>query len=42
MNNSISVAVEVRHSDDRLWQGCAIYCKRSDTGGWYTPRLEVG
>ena len=31
----------MRHSDDRLWQGCAIYCKRSDTGGWYTPRLEV-
>merc|ERR1711970_1601088 len=33
--------VQVQHSDDRLWQACAIYCKRSDTGGWYTPRLEL-
>jgi len=33
--------VQVQHSNERLWQACAIYCKRSDTGGWYTPRLEV-
>merc|ERR1711892_1600874 len=33
--------VQVQHSDDRLWQACAVYCKRSDTGGWYTPRLEL-
>jgi len=33
--------VQVQHSDDRAWQACSIYCKRADTRGWYTPRLEL-
>ena len=32
---------QVKHSEDRLWMACSIYCQRKDTGGWYTPRLEV-
>jgi len=35
------VGVQVTYSNTRLWQSCAIYCKRSDTGQWYTPRLEL-
>ncbi len=26
---------------DRPWQSCAIFCKRSDRDGFYTPRLEL-
>ena len=33
--------LQVKHSEERLWMACSIYCKRKDTGGWYTPRLEV-
>jgi len=35
------IGVQVQYSKTRLWQSCAIYCKRSDTGQWYTPRLEL-
>ena len=32
--------MQASHSEDRLWQACAIYCE-TEKGGWYTPRLEV-
>ncbi len=39
--DSNGIGVQVQYSQTRLWQSCAIYCKRSDTGQWYTPRLEL-
>lgn len=26
---------------DRLWMACSIFCKRKDTGAFYTPRMEL-
>ncbi|KAJ8935149.1 hypothetical protein NQ314_012967, partial [Rhamnusium bicolor] len=25
----------------RVWMGCAIFCKRADSGSFYTPRIEL-
>jgi hypothetical protein len=25
----------------RVWMGCAIFCRRADSGGYYTPRVEL-
>ncbi|XP_057670635.1 A disintegrin and metalloproteinase with thrombospondin motifs adt-2-like [Diorhabda carinulata] len=29
------------HEEDRLWMGCAIFCKRADSPTYYTPRIEL-
>jgi len=39
--DSQSPGGQVGYSTKFEWQSCAIYCKRSDTGQWYTPRLEL-
>lgn len=28
-------------SAGRLWMSCAIFCRRKDTGSYYTPRLDL-
>uniref|UniRef100_A0A1B0EVJ6 Putativedisintegrin and metalloproteinase with thrombospondin motifs 16 n=1 Tax=Lutzomyia longipalpis TaxID=7200 RepID=A0A1B0EVJ6_LUTLO len=33
--------MQAPHEPGRLWMGCAIFCKRTDTGAYYTPRLEL-
>ena len=25
----------------RLWMACAVFCRRKDTGSFYTPRVEL-
>jgi len=46
LSNFVSVidptaqGTQVAHSRDRLWQACAIYCKKRN-GGWYTPRMDL-
>ncbi|XP_059608052.1 A disintegrin and metalloproteinase with thrombospondin motifs adt-1-like [Phlebotomus argentipes] len=33
--------MQAPHESNRLWMSCAIFCKRRDTGAYYTPRLEL-
>ncbi|XP_069680135.1 A disintegrin and metalloproteinase with thrombospondin motifs adt-2-like [Periplaneta americana] len=33
--------LQAPHEDARLWMGCAIFCRRKDTGSYYTPRLDL-
>lgn len=33
--------LQAPHEDRRLWMACSIFCKRQDTGAYYTPRLEL-
>ncbi|GAB0098114.1 Peptidase M12B domain-containing protein [Sergentomyia squamirostris] len=33
--------IQAPHETNRLWMSCAIFCKRRDTGAYYTPRLEL-
>lgn len=33
--------MQAAYSDKRLWQSCAIFCKRNDRDGFYTPRLDL-
>lgn len=33
--------LQAPHEPNRLWMGCAVFCRRSDTGSYYTPRLEL-
>ncbi|EFA07053.2 A disintegrin and metalloproteinase with thrombospondin motifs adt-1 [Tribolium castaneum] len=33
--------LQAPHEDARVWMGCAIFCRRADSGGFYTPRLEL-
>lgn len=35
------VGLQAPHEDGRLWMGCAIFCKRGDSGSFYTPRFEL-
>ncbi|CAH1981328.1 unnamed protein product [Acanthoscelides obtectus] len=33
--------LQAPHEEDRLWMGCAIFCKNKDLGTFYTPRIEL-
>nr|CAD7413736.1 unnamed protein product [Timema poppensis] len=33
--------LQAPHEEARLWMGCAVFCRRKDTGTYYTPRLEL-
>lgn len=33
--------LQAPHETQRLWMGCAIFCRREDTGAFYTPRIEL-
>lgn len=33
--------LQAPHEEARLWMGCAIFCRRSDSGSYYTPRIEL-
>jgi len=39
--DSSGEGVQVTYSEKRLWQSCAIYCKRAGGKGWYTPRQDL-
>ncbi|CAB3373818.1 Hypothetical predicted protein [Cloeon dipterum] len=36
-----STGLQAPHETGRLWMSCSIFCKRKDTGAFYTPRLEL-
>ncbi|XP_059475973.1 A disintegrin and metalloproteinase with thrombospondin motifs adt-2-like [Neocloeon triangulifer] len=36
-----TTGLQAPHESDRLWMSCSIFCKRKDTGAFYTPRLEL-
>ncbi|KAK9873743.1 hypothetical protein WA026_002098 [Henosepilachna vigintioctopunctata] len=33
--------LQAPHEEGRVWMGCAIFCKRSDSKTFYTPRIEL-
>ncbi|XP_071455114.1 A disintegrin and metalloproteinase with thrombospondin motifs adt-2-like [Hetaerina americana] len=33
--------LQAPHEEGRLWMSCAIFCRRKDTGSYYTPRLDL-
>ncbi|KAL3288422.1 hypothetical protein HHI36_002868, partial [Cryptolaemus montrouzieri] len=33
--------LQAPHEEGRVWMGCAIFCKRADSGTFYTPRIEL-
>ncbi|CAG9859468.1 unnamed protein product [Phyllotreta striolata] len=33
--------LQAPHEEDRLWMGCSIFCRRADSGTFYTPRIEL-
>ncbi|CAH1114535.1 unnamed protein product, partial [Psylliodes chrysocephalus] len=33
--------LQAPHEEGRLWMACAIFCKRGDSGTFYTPRIEL-
>ncbi|XP_015365933.1 PREDICTED: A disintegrin and metalloproteinase with thrombospondin motifs 3-like [Diuraphis noxia] len=33
--------LQAPHEDARPWMGCSVFCRRKDTGSFYTPRLDV-
>ncbi|KAJ1524302.1 hypothetical protein ONE63_010813 [Megalurothrips usitatus] len=33
--------LQAPHEQGRLWMSCAIFCRRKDTGSYYTPRLDL-
>ncbi|XP_018574479.1 A disintegrin and metalloproteinase with thrombospondin motifs adt-2-like [Anoplophora glabripennis] len=33
--------LQAPHEEGRVWMGCAIFCKRADSGSYYTPRIEL-
>ncbi|KAJ8925540.1 hypothetical protein NQ315_009380 [Exocentrus adspersus] len=33
--------LQAPHEEARVWMGCAIFCKRADSGSYYTPRVEL-
>ncbi|XP_037042307.1 A disintegrin and metalloproteinase with thrombospondin motifs adt-2-like [Bradysia coprophila] len=33
--------LQAPHEYSRLWMGCAIFCKRKNSGAYYTPRFEL-
>ncbi|XP_063905245.1 A disintegrin and metalloproteinase with thrombospondin motifs adt-2-like [Zophobas morio] len=33
--------LQAPHEEGRVWMGCAIFCRRADSGGFYTPRMEL-
>ncbi|XP_060842752.1 A disintegrin and metalloproteinase with thrombospondin motifs adt-2-like [Rhopalosiphum padi] len=33
--------LQAPHEDARSWMGCSVFCRRKDTGSFYTPRLDV-
>lgn len=33
--------LQAPHEEARLWMGCAIFCRRADSGSYYTPRIEL-
>ncbi|XP_060530217.1 A disintegrin and metalloproteinase with thrombospondin motifs adt-1-like [Cylas formicarius] len=35
------IGLQSPHEQARVWTGCAIYCKRADSGAFYTPRIEL-
>ncbi|XP_066143129.1 A disintegrin and metalloproteinase with thrombospondin motifs adt-1-like [Euwallacea fornicatus] len=35
------VGLQAPHEDDRVWTSCAIFCKRKNSGAFYTPRIEL-
>lgn len=36
-----SSGLQAPHEEGRPWMGCAIFCRRKDSGTFYTPRLEL-
>ncbi|XP_049961994.1 A disintegrin and metalloproteinase with thrombospondin motifs adt-2-like [Schistocerca serialis cubense] len=36
-----AAGLQAPHETARLWMGCAIFCRRKDTGSFYTPRLDL-
>ncbi|XP_050498393.1 A disintegrin and metalloproteinase with thrombospondin motifs adt-1-like isoform X2 [Diabrotica virgifera virgifera] len=38
---SVGTGLQSPHEEGRLWMGCAIFCKRADSGIFYTPRIEL-
>ncbi|KAL1512639.1 hypothetical protein ABEB36_002201 [Hypothenemus hampei] len=37
----VGIGLQAPHEDERIWASCAIYCKRKDSGVFYTPRVEL-
>ncbi|XP_050539393.1 A disintegrin and metalloproteinase with thrombospondin motifs adt-2-like [Daktulosphaira vitifoliae] len=33
--------LQAPHEETRPWMGCSIFCRRKDTGSYYTPALDV-
>ncbi|KAJ8957643.1 hypothetical protein NQ318_017534, partial [Aromia moschata] len=33
--------LQAPHEAGRVWMGCAIFCRRADSGTFYTPRIEL-
>ncbi|XP_050422560.1 A disintegrin and metalloproteinase with thrombospondin motifs adt-2-like [Adelges cooleyi] len=33
--------LQAPHEEARPWMGCSIFCRRKDTGSYYTPKLDV-
>ncbi|XP_067002114.1 A disintegrin and metalloproteinase with thrombospondin motifs adt-1-like [Anabrus simplex] len=33
--------LQAPHEEARMWMGCAVFCRRKDTGSYYTPRIEL-
>lgn len=33
--------LQAPHETNRLWMACAVFCRRKDTGSYYTPRVEL-
>ncbi|XP_045483108.1 A disintegrin and metalloproteinase with thrombospondin motifs adt-2-like [Harmonia axyridis] len=35
------IGLQAPHEEERLWMGCTIFCKRSGSGNFYSPRIEL-
>lgn len=35
------LGLQAPHESNRLWMACAIFCRRKDTGSYYTPRVDL-
>ncbi|XP_074036827.1 A disintegrin and metalloproteinase with thrombospondin motifs adt-2 isoform X2 [Leptinotarsa decemlineata] len=39
--DSSGSGLQAPHEEGRVWMGCAIFCRRADSGTFYTPRIEL-
>ncbi|XP_034237574.1 A disintegrin and metalloproteinase with thrombospondin motifs adt-1-like [Thrips palmi] len=39
--DAAGAGLQAPHEQGRLWMACAIFCRRRDTGSYYTPRLDL-